>query len=98
MFIKFDMWHLTSVTTVTNHPQEQGQRECKFVHNFYVESFCKYKFNPESNEDEINTTLMNSLNSTRQINNLSLNELNSLTLVQFDKINEIVRFCLNSIL
>ena len=61
-------------------------------------SFCKYKFNPESNEDDINTTLMNTLNSTRHINNLSLNELNSFTLVQFDKINEIVRFCLNFIL
>jgi hypothetical protein len=57
-------------------------------------SFCKYKFYPDGSEtDEINLT-----NSRIQGNMENLIPLNVYTLVQFDKINEIVRLLLNFIL
>ncbi len=58
-------------------------------------SFCKYKFHPEASEIED----INLPNYSRLQGNIeNLISLNVHTLVQFDKINELVRFLLNFIL
>jgi hypothetical protein len=59
-------------------------------------SFCKYKFHPEEGSESEELNLTNTSRPQGYMENLS--PMNVHTLVQFDKINEIVRFLLNFIL